>query len=259
MIDREKIVRVFNDYVKNFDQEDGKVRLKIEHTLRVAELSDRIAKSLNFTKEDTDLAWLIGMLHDVGRFEQLKDYGTFNDAKSINHAHYGVKLLFEKGHIRDYMEDVYYDDLIETAIWYHNVFILPDNLDDKSKIFCNVIRDADKIDILKVNVEIPMETIYGISDKEIKQAVVTEEVMESFLEHHAVNHKLKKSPIDHIVGHASLAFELVFPISLEIVEEQGYLVKMLDYNLENKVTQNQFQVLNNDMQQYIRNHKRSCI
>ena len=33
---------------------------------------------------DVDLAWLIGLLHDVGRFEQLKRYGTFIDSQSID-------------------------------------------------------------------------------------------------------------------------------------------------------------------------------
>jgi putative nucleotidyltransferase with HDIG domain len=152
LIDRKKIISVFENYVKDYDQDDARIKLKIEHTYRVAKLCVQIAESLNLTEEDIELSWLIGMLHDIGRFEQLENYGTFIDAKSINHAQYGADILFEKQLIREFIEGSSYDDIIQAAIWYHNVYKLPDNLDERTKLFCNLIRDADKIDILKVNV-----------------------------------------------------------------------------------------------------------
>ena len=36
---------------------------------------------------------LIGLLHDIGRFEQVKVYDTFSDIDSIDHADYGVEIL----------------------------------------------------------------------------------------------------------------------------------------------------------------------
>ena len=51
------------------------------------------------SKEDIDLAWLTGLLHDIGRFEQVRRYGTFNDAKSIDHGKLGVEILFLEGKI----------------------------------------------------------------------------------------------------------------------------------------------------------------
>ena len=96
-IDRKKVKNVFKKYTDNYDTSDEKIKLKVDHTYRVAALSERIARSLGLGDDDTNLAWLIGMLHDIGRFEQLKNYGTFSDAESIDHAHYGVELLFEDG------------------------------------------------------------------------------------------------------------------------------------------------------------------
>ena len=91
-ISREHVKRVFQEYTDLYDSTDEKIRLKIYHTYRVAEICERIAQSLSLSKEDVDLAWLLGMLHDVGRFEQLKRYGTFSDAQSIDHAHFGVNF-----------------------------------------------------------------------------------------------------------------------------------------------------------------------
>lgn len=66
-IDRVKVKKVFNDYVENYDSNDEKIKLKIDHTYRVSELCERIAKSLNMTKEEADISWLTGVLHDIGR------------------------------------------------------------------------------------------------------------------------------------------------------------------------------------------------
>ena len=96
-IDREKAKKAFNEYAEKYDSSIEKIKLKIEHTFRVSELCEEIALSLKMSKEDIDLAWLTGLLHDIGRFEQVRRYGTFNDAKSIDHGKLGVEILFLEG------------------------------------------------------------------------------------------------------------------------------------------------------------------
>ena len=34
-------------------------------------------------------------------------------------------------------------------------------------MYCNILRDADKIDILRVNVETPLEDIYNVTTAEL--------------------------------------------------------------------------------------------
>ena len=71
MTDREHVKKEFRNYTADYDINDAKIKLKIVHTYKVAEISDRIALSLGLSEEDRDTAWLIGMLHDIGRFDQL--------------------------------------------------------------------------------------------------------------------------------------------------------------------------------------------
>lgn len=59
-------------------------------------------------------------------------------------------------------------------------------------MFCHILRDADKIDILKVNVEFPLEEIYNVDTEVLYQEEVTPEVLQSFDEEHAVLRSLKK-------------------------------------------------------------------
>ena len=250
-IDRKKVMKTFQDYVDNYNSEDEKVRLKIEHTYRVSELCESIAQSLRPDTEECSLAWLLGMLHDIGRFEQLKNYGTFIDARSIDHALYGAEILFEQGGIRAYLEDAEEDNLIRAAVAFHSAYRLPEGLDERTKMYCQILRDADKIDILKVNVDFPLEEIYNVSTEELRSAGVSESVMEAFAEGHAVLRSLKKTPADHVVGHLSLVYELVYPKSLMIVREQGYVQKLMNFQSENPKTQRQFDQIRKKMNAYL--------
>lgn len=251
IVDREKAKATFAAYVENYNSKDSKVKLKIDHTYRVADFCARIAESLELEEREVDLAWIVGLLHDVGRFEQLRQYGTFNDAKSIDHANFGADILFKEGLIRSYLVDTSEDVRIEKAIRCHSAYRIPEDYDTETKLLSEILRDADKIDILRVNVETPMEEIYNVSTEELKQAEVTKEVMEAFFEEHAVLRSLKKTAIDNLVGHTALVYELVFPISRKMVEEQGYLDILLGFESKNPKTREQFKILNTKMRQFL--------
>lgn len=92
-LDRDKAGKAFGNYVAQYNAKDEKVKLKIDHTYRVAALCEQIAQSISLSSDDVDIAWFSGLLHDVGRFEQLRRFGTFNDAQSIDHAMYGAEIL----------------------------------------------------------------------------------------------------------------------------------------------------------------------
>ena len=181
-VDRQKVLDAFAAYIRPYDAQDPKVSLKIHHTYRVAALCEQIGRSIALEGTALDLAWLCGMLHDVGRFEQLRRFGTFDDSKSIDHAHAGVQVLFEQGHIRDYLDDDSEDAMLRTAVEWHSAYRLPDGLDERTVMYCNILRDADKIDILRVNVETPLEDIYNVTTAELLASPVTPAVQQAFYE-----------------------------------------------------------------------------
>ena len=57
-IDRQRVIDTFAAYVKNYNSEDTKVKLKIEHTYRVAGLCQLIGQSIGLKGADLDIAWL---------------------------------------------------------------------------------------------------------------------------------------------------------------------------------------------------------
>lgn len=252
IVDRERAKKAFADYVRGYNAADEKVKLKIEHTARVCGLCETIAAESGFSKEETDLAWLSGILHDVGRFEQLRRFGTFNDAQSIDHAAFGADILFRDGQIRAYAEDASEDALLERAVRYHSAYRLPETLSEREIKFANLLRDADKIDILKVNIIVPLEEIYNVTTQELKSCRVSDAVMQGFYEEHAILRSLKRTPVDHVVGHISLVYELVYPVSYRIVYRQGFLDKLMDFRSDLAETNAQFEEIRKKMTAYIR-------
>ena len=250
-IDRARAQKAFADYAAHYNAADPKVKLKIDHTYRVAALCARIAGSLGLPPADVDLAWLTGLLHDVGRFEQLRRFNTFIDSQSISHAALSVSVLFDEGRIRDYVDDNTEDALLRTAVEWHSAFRLPEGLDDRTRMFSQILRDADKIDILRVNVETPMEEIYNVSTEALRQSPVTPAVLDAFYEHHCVLHSLKKWPADNAVGHASLVFELCYPESLRIVDEQGWIWRLLAFKTDNPDTAKAFTAITAEMKRWL--------
>ena len=250
-IDENKVRDTFARYADNYDVSNPKIALKIVHTYKVSELCKEIALSENMSEEDVELAWLIGMLHDIGRFEQLRRYNTFSDANSIDHALLGVTLLFEDKLIRDYVEDATEDKIIDQAIRYHSAYRLPEDLDDRTAMFCNIIRDADKLDILRVQLDTPLEEIYDVTTYDLKHSEVSEAVFQSFHEKHAILRSLKSSPVDYVVGHISLAFELVYKRSRQLVKEQGYLARNMAFCSENPRTNEQFDEIRSFMNKFL--------
>ena len=236
-IDRQRVKEQFASYTRGYDPEDTKIALKIAHTYRVADYCEQIARSIGLTDDEVEFAWLSGMLHDIGRFEQVKRYNTFLDSQSVDHAEFGAELLFgENGFIGDYIDDSSWDPMLEIVIRQHNKYRMDAAISGKTLVFCNILRDADKVDIFRVNVETPMEEIYNVSSDVLFSSGVSEKVMEQVRERHAINRDIMNSPAEHLIGHIALTFELVYEKSREIAKEQGYLYKMFDFPTRNEST-----------------------
>lgn len=272
VINRENVINAFAEYVRNYDPSDEKIKLKIDHTYRVAGLCQRIAESLGLSEPDVDIAWLLGMLHDIGRFEQIRRFGTFNDVQSVDHAEFGADLLFKEGLIRKFAEG-YYEEcelarsgneeaeqmiknnehhnkdtgFLEMAIRQHNKYRVKEDLTERQRMFCDILRDADKVDIFKVNADIPMEIIYDVTTEELKNGVITKEVLESFYKKETVLKSVRRSAVDHIVGYISLLFELVYKESYRQAREQGYVYKLLDFKSDVPEVNAEF----DDMRKYV--------
>ena len=91
---------------------------------------------------------LAALYHDVARFAQYLRYGTFRDRDSRNHGLWGAAILKREGRLA--REDETVRRLVLTAVALHNRYVLPAALPDDMACVARTVRDADKLDILRV-------------------------------------------------------------------------------------------------------------
>ena len=207
MIDLKKATEAFDNYVSKYDKDNIRIKGKYEHTYRVCKESLEISKSLNLSEEDTNLAYLIALLHDIGRFEQLRKYNTFCDLKSIDHAELGCHILFGDGLIKKFISDRSYDEIIKKAIFNHNKYGIEENLNERELLHSKIIRDSDKIDI--INMSIISNAIVSVDDEEI-----TSLVEDDFFKCKPVKHEHRKTNNDAIIIRLAFIYDLNFDYSI---------------------------------------------
>ena len=239
IIDRRRAQEAFDSYVAGYDVANPRIALKVEHTLRVAELCERIARETGFTPAGIDLAWLCGLLHDIGRFEQLRRWDTFSDAASTSHAALGVEVLFGNedhgngtgatGIIHRFIDsNDELEEIVRAAVAFHSDYRLPEGLDVRTRALCDVVRDADKLDILRVVSTDTVETVLNATEDELLVSAVSPTIEDAFFEHRTACYSERITPVDYLVNLACFAYELVYPASLEIADEQEYLYRALE-------------------------------
>lgn len=228
MINIEKASKAFAEYVKPYDVTNGKIALKIRHTYRTVEVAKKIAEDLKLSNDQSLLAQLISLLHDIGRFEQLRIYDTFRDKDSIDHANLGVKILFEDGIIRNFISETTYDDIIYKAIKNHNKFRIEDGLNEEELLQSRIVRDADKTDIFAVLVE-DIETNKGVlyNYKEVAKQEVSPKIMENFEKYKQSKRDEFTRDIDGYINNAALIFDYNYLTGLKIIQENNYIERIM--------------------------------
>ena len=136
---KKKSELAFDRYISSYDFSIDPIRYKYYHSYRVQELMGILSDRLNLSRKEKQIAMLIGLLHDIGRFEQVKLYGVCSDiSTNVDHADQSVIYLFDEGHIRDFIRDKKYDSVIRDAIKNHNKYEIDKSICGKSLFFAQM-------------------------------------------------------------------------------------------------------------------------
>lgn len=150
------LVAWFDGYVEPFlitdDEGEKNIRLKIGHTRKVCEAMALLSDGEGLSENESRIAAAVALLHDVGRFPQYRRWRTFLDSDSDNHARLAVDVIREENILAGF--DSAEVILIEEAVRFHNMLTPPAIVKSPTRKFINMIRDADKLDIWRVFVEL---------------------------------------------------------------------------------------------------------
>jgi len=216
------------------------ILLKLSHTIRVCENIAIIAGPMGMKEEDLALAQALALFHDVGRFEQLRRFGSFNDNTTVDHALLSLKVVNSSGVISCLPKRE--RNIIRKSIWYHNKYRIPVTEKDDVILFSKLIRDADKLDILGIIAEHfekreqhPNQALdYGLTD----ELGLTEKAVSDILQGKMVRIAALKTLGDLRLMYSSWIFDINFPATLACIKKRGYLERLLaDLSLEPEIFQ----------------------
>lgn len=251
-IDLKKAREVFEAYLDEYDRNDEKIKLKIVHTYGVVSCAREIGKRMKLGEEEQQLAELIALLHDIGRFEQLRLYDSFMP-DTMDHAAFGVKLLFdgENPMIRRFLADTCYDEIIYAAIAKHSDFRLEGITDERILFHAQMIRDADKLDNCRVKLREPLEAMLDVPAADAGKGLISPAVWESCVKKESVLSANRVTSVDFWVSYIVQYYDLNFKESWEIMKEKNYISRIagrLDYAEED--TRKKIQLLVKEMNEY---------
>jgi putative nucleotidyltransferase with HDIG domain len=225
----------FNAYTDSF-LENGNatlnenINLKKAHSLRVMDYAIKLAKSLNLDTHSVELAGIIGLYHDIGRFTQYRDYHTFSDKDSVYHGDLGIKVLQNLQKHKLFSKKEW--EIILSAIHNHGLPKIEETLNSDELLFCKIIRDADKMDIffivdayyksmLKGNRNVALELGLKNEDK------ITDAVFKSFMNEEIILKSDMKFINDFKILQAAWIFDLNFEYTKNYIRETAYLQSII--------------------------------
>ncbi|MBN2040620.1 MAG: HD domain-containing protein [Spirochaetes bacterium] len=239
----------FTDYTDSFSSNDPDIQqnidLKKDHTLRVCGEILYIGESLGLKDDELNLAEIIALFHDIGRFEQYTRYKTFVDKKSENHAELGISVLNSSGILKNF--DSTAVELITKAVKYHNLASLPEDESETCLFYSRLIRDADKIDIWKVVID-----YYNRTDTRRNTAIeldlpdspgFSEEVYSDLANRRIVSINHIKNLNDFKLLQVGWIFDINFQPTFKRIKERGYLDSIKKVLPDSKEINNIFNII----------------
>lgn len=228
MLNYEYTLEAFHRYLEDYDCEDEKIKLKIIHTYGVVHCVEVLGAKIGLSPEDMELARVIALLHDIGRFEQVKAHKQFND-EVMDHADYSIHLLFRQRKISEFVQGRKYDRIIRYAIMNHNKYAIDPKIQDKALLHAKIIRDADKLDNFRVRLAERIENlIYEIPTDELGSYEITDAIYEEIKAHQCILSAKRKTPMDMWVSYLAQIFDVNFKETFELIKEKEYIHKTAD-------------------------------
>ena len=232
----------FFEYVSEFYCDDeflnANYKLKDKHSRAVCGEMLYLADSLGLGENQRRIAETIGLLHDIGRFEQFRKYRTYNDPHSVNHSELGVRILKE----HDLLCELAAAEAgwIEKAIALHNIKELPaTKLDGDEALYCKMIRDADKIDIYRVVTEYYQQYLDDPENFKLEielpdEPWYSEHVLEKVMNGQLISYENLATWNDCKLIQLSWIYDMNYPATFARVSERGYLEKIIDFLPQNE-------------------------
>ena len=225
----------FEEYLKNYDLTNDKIARIYSHTMRVKVLCEMLAKELGLNKNQITLVGLCGLYHDIARFEQIRRFDSFNDLATVDHGDLGYQIF-----VNEFANKLNLSEkdtmIVAKSILYHNKFEV-DNENEEELLFTNIVRDADKIDILyqcSFFTDILIDEEMNINNK----------VHNDFIAHRPINYKNVTNHREKNILILAYIWDINLKESYKIIKDNKYY-KYIRKVLNDSIYDEYFEIIEN--------------
>ena len=227
-----KEVEIFENFIKNFDMNIPDLKRKYDHTYRVVDYAEDIAKSLNLDENEVTRAKVCALFHDLGRFPQFSEYKTFIDSDSFDHGDKSEEILKEIN---------YNDEIVLKSVKYHNKKEVP-NFDELTNIHSNIVRDADKLDIMNMQ----------INELENYDYEYPEGIIDNFKNHTLLDNRYANNNFINLLRMLAFVFDINYKKSIEIIIEKNIIDRKIEILKRLKNANNEVDIIEKEIKEYIK-------
>lgn len=223
----DKYQSFFDEYIAGYDLTAAPLWRKRNHTMRVMQNCRLIAQDLNLDTRDVEVAAIIGLFHDIGRFEQWSIYQSFSDSKTTDHANLSVKILRENNILSKHPDR----EVIISAIYEHNKYTInPKITNNRELTFCKLIRDADKLDIIR-------EILTGIIALPQDGEKYSSEALKEIASHKLIDRSRHPDGADYHLASLALFNDIYFDYTRRCIRTEHMIEKMIERFIESSPSQ----------------------
>ncbi|MBF0515695.1 MAG: HD domain-containing protein [Nitrospirae bacterium] len=229
----------FSDFCLSYHvdniEDQRNITLKEKHTKQVCANMVEIAQAHLGSDNEVLLAEAIALFHDTGRFPQYAKYKTFKDAVSINHGLLGAETLLSQQILTNLPAQEQH--LILQCVKYHNAYKIPHSQTDETVIFLKMIRDADKLDIWEVFIELfslpPQERASAATLGFLDTAGYSDRLIKCIYDNTMGNLKDVKSLNDYKILLLSWIFDINYEKSFSLIGGRDYIARFSEFLPQN--------------------------
>lgn len=162
---------IFWTQVAHYDLTENNILRKVIHSFDVAKNCFTMACNKNFNERERNLCYLIGLFHDIGRFEQWKLYKTYDDTKSVDHGELSYEMLNTLNCKELFQLNNKEINILKESVRFHTKHY--DGKDKNIIKFNNILNDSDAFSNI-------VSTANGMQQMTVDSDGYTQEILDGF-------------------------------------------------------------------------------
>jgi len=202
------------------------ILMKYRHSYDVMNFGERLTDELAWGEDAKKAGVAACLLHDIGRFSQYRDFGTYYDGASIDHGDRGHEVLLSESKLYAKATNADTWEAILQAVKWHNKKKLPE-LPREVMPFCHLARDADKLGVFElVRRSMDDGTIGELLPRHKINAPLSLALLDEVEKNWSGSYKNASSLQDFLLVQLTWILDINFAPSLRMLEESGVVSRI---------------------------------